>query len=63
MLTGAVHRFADTEYFGTEHQTDCLSSENQRVVEMLTKGLKKLKLVGYEAPILWKEGEPQLMEN
>ena len=58
----AVKRLYDTESFGTEYQTDCLSAENQRAVRMLDQGIRKLE-TGYEAPILWKEGEPDLADN
>ena len=58
----AVKRLYDTEFFGTEYQIDCVSPENRRAINMLEKGLRKLE-VGYEAHILWKEGEPNLPDN
>ena len=61
-LTAAVNRFADAEAFGTEHQVGCLTPENQRAVALLEQGLRKLP-IGYEAPIPWKQGEPQLLDN
>lgn len=58
----ALQRFFDTESFGTEHQVACMSPDNQRAVAVLDRGLKKLE-VGYEAPVLWKPGQPNLPDN
>lgn len=58
----AVKRLYDTVYSGSEFQTCCHSPENQQAVSILDKGLRKLEL-GYEAPILWKEGESNLPDN
>lgn len=39
-----------------------MSPENQRAARTLEEGIKKLE-VGYEAPILWKPGQPDLPNN
>lgn len=62
MLAEAVKKLFDTEAFGTEYQTECISPENQWAVIMLRDELKKLD-VGYQEPILWKEGSTQPPNN
>ena len=61
-LADAMRRFYETESFGTEHQADCLSPDDRRALMLLDAGTKKLS-VGYETPVLWREGEPQLSDN
>lgn len=61
-LIAAMRAFCDTESFGTEHQVDCMSPENRRALSLLDSQTKKLT-IGYEVPILWREGEPSLPNN
>ena len=61
-LDEELRRFCETESFGTEYVTDCMSSEDRLAVAILDKGIRKLE-IGYEAPITWKEGEPSLPDN
>ena len=57
-LLAEMRRFCDTESFGTEYQKDALSQSDRAAVEMLEKGLKKLPNgQGYEASVLWVNGE------
>ena len=58
-LLSEMRRFCDTESFGTEYQKDAMSPSDQAAVKMLEAGLKKLPDGSYEAPVLWKNGEPQ----
>ena len=62
VLASAVKRLFDTEAFGSEYTSDCLSPDNRRATEMLRDGIKRLD-IGYQAPILWREGEPNLADN
>jgi hypothetical protein len=57
-----MRRFCDTETFGTEFQQGCLSPDNQRAITMAKEKTRRLA-VGYEVPIIWREGEPDLVNN
>ncbi|XP_057380669.1 uncharacterized protein LOC130703066 [Daphnia carinata] len=61
-LTSEMRRFCDTEAFGTEFKQGCLSPDNQRAMA-LVKGKTRKLAVGYEVPIIWREGEPDLPNN
>ena len=61
-LAASMRRFCETDLFGTEHQSECVSTGNKLVIDTLEAGLRKLS-TGYEAPILWKHGEPSLQDN
>ncbi|XP_057366955.1 uncharacterized protein LOC130687814 [Daphnia carinata] len=61
-LISEMRRFCDTEAFGTEFKQDCLSPDNQRAMA-LVKGKTRKLAVGYEVPIIWREGEPGLPNN
>ncbi|XP_045034629.1 uncharacterized protein LOC116930576 [Daphnia magna] len=61
-LTSEMRRFCDTEAFGTEFKQGCLSPDNQRVMALVKEKTRKLA-VGYEVPIIWREGEPDLLNN
>ena len=61
-LAGAIHRFCDSEDFGTEFKDGCLSADDRRAINLLEEGTRLLD-VGYEVPITWKEGEPDLPNN
>ena len=62
VLAQAVRLFCDTENFGSEHTQAALSVEDRQAVEILERGIVKLD-VGYEVPITWKDGEPDLPNN
>ena len=62
VLADAVRRFCDTENFGTEHSTAALSVDDRQAVDILQHGMVKLE-VGYEVPITWRTGEPNLPNN
>ena len=57
-----LRRFCDTEEFGTEFQSGCLSPDNKRALDLATKNTRKLD-VGYQVPITWRVGEPDLINN
>ncbi|XP_032782640.2 uncharacterized protein LOC116920627 [Daphnia magna] len=62
-LLDQMRRFCDTETFGTEYQIDCISPENKAASEFLDRATTRLD-IGYEAPILWKDGvRPVLPDN
>jgi len=61
-LLEQVRRFADTESFGTEYQDPAISIEDKKAVEMLETKTKKLE-VGYQAPVLWKDGTPPILPD
>ncbi|XP_059350988.1 uncharacterized protein LOC132087913 [Daphnia carinata] len=61
-LTVQMRRFCDTEAFGTEFQTGCLSPEDNRALAIMKKKTQKLD-IGYEVLIIWKEEEPNLINN
>ena len=48
--------------FGTEHSTAALSVDDRQAVDILQHGMVKLE-VGYEVPITWRTGEPNLPNN
>jgi hypothetical protein len=56
-LVEQVRRFCDTESFGTEFKTECMSAANQQAVTHLESETEKLS-VGYAAPVLWIDGVP-----
>lgn len=57
-LIAEMRRFCDTESFGTEYEKEAMSQSDRAAVEMLERGLKKLPDgQGYEAPVLWIDGE------
>jgi hypothetical protein len=57
ILVKQVRRFCDTESFGTEFKSDCISAEHQRVVTKFETETEKLS-VGYAAPVLWIDDVP-----
>lgn len=57
-----MRRFCDTEDYGTEHQVGCVSPENKRALAIVQEKTRRL-VVGYEVPIIWREGEPDLANN
>ncbi|XP_057380657.1 uncharacterized protein LOC130703053 [Daphnia carinata] len=57
-----MRRFCDTEAFGTEFQAGCLSPEDNRALAIMKEKTRKLD-IGYEVPIIWKEEEPNLINN
>lgn len=61
-LDVAFRRFCDTEAFGSEHKASCVPLQHQQAIDELDRGIRRLD-VGYEAPVLWKEGEPTLEDN
>ena len=62
-LDVAFKRFWDNESFGTKTtNTPNYSKDEQRAVDILDQGTRKLEK-GYEVPLLWKDGEPQLQNN
>jgi hypothetical protein len=61
-LTAEVRRFCDTEAFGTEFTAGCVSADDRRALAMAEEKTRRLP-VGYEVPIIWKEGEPDLVNN
>lgn len=61
-LVDQLRRFCDTEAFGTEHQEECVSPENRTALETLKNDIYELEM-GYEAPLLWKTGEPNVVGN
>ena len=62
VLAQAALLFCDNENFGSEHTQAALSAEDRQAVEILDRGIVKLD-VGYEVPITWKDGEPDLPNN
>ena len=62
-LLDQMFRFCDTEAFGTEHLEECISPANKESADLLDGHTIKLEL-GYEAPVLWRDGvRPLLPEN
>jgi hypothetical protein len=61
-LTAEVRRFCDTEAFGTEFTAGCVSINDRKALSMAKEKTRRLP-VGYEVPIIWKEGEPDLVNN
>lgn len=57
-----MRRFCDTEDYGTEHQIGCISPVNKRALTIFQDRTRRLN-VGYEVPIIWREGEPDLVSN
>jgi hypothetical protein len=57
-----MRRFCETEAFGTEYKKGCLSPDNQRAMALVKEKTRRLA-VGYEVPIIWREGEPDLPNN
>jgi hypothetical protein len=57
-----MKRFCDSEEFGTEHQIPGMSESEKQAVQILEAGTRRLD-VGYEVPITWKTGEPNLSNN
>jgi hypothetical protein len=51
-LAEQVRRICDTESFGTEFKSECMSAERGRAVTKLETETEKLD-VGYAAPVLW----------
>ncbi|XP_032792710.1 uncharacterized protein LOC116929557 [Daphnia magna] len=45
-----------------EGRIGCISPENKRALEIVQEKTKRLE-VGYEVPIIWREGEPNLDSN
>lgn len=62
LLANAVKQLFKTEAFGTEFKSEGLSPKNQHAKEMLEKGIKKFE-VGYEATVLWRKDEHDLIDN
>ncbi len=60
-LTSEMRRFCD-KASGTEYKQGCLSPDNQRVMALVKEMTRKLA-VGYEVPIIWRKGEPDLPNN
>ena len=56
-LVEQFRRFCDTESFGTEFQSECMSAEHWRAVTKLEAETEKLD-VGYAAPVLWVDDVP-----
>ncbi|XP_057376361.1 uncharacterized protein LOC130697472 [Daphnia carinata] len=61
-LAQQMRRFCDTEDFGTEHKIDCVSEIDKQAIDVLESGTRRLT-IGYEVPITWKVGEPDLPNN
>lgn len=61
-LTIELRLFCDTEEFGTEFQSGCLSPDDKRALVLVKERTNKLG-VGYQVPITWREGEPNLINN
>ncbi|KAI9551057.1 hypothetical protein GHT06_007663 [Daphnia sinensis] len=57
-----LRRFCDTEEFGSEFQSGCVSPDNKRALDFVTKNTLKLD-VGYQVPITWRVNEPDLINN
>ena len=56
-LAASKRRFCEMDSFETEHQSECVSTENKLAIDTLEAGLRKLS-TGYEAPIHRKDGSP-----
>ena len=56
-LVEQVRRFCDTESFGTEFKSECMSAANHRAVTKLGSETEKLG-VGYATPVLWIDDVP-----
>jgi hypothetical protein len=61
-LTEEMKQFCETENYGTEYQLPGMSADEKRAFSILDDGTIKLDL-GYEVPITWREGEPDLINN
>ncbi|XP_057381575.1 uncharacterized protein LOC130704115 [Daphnia carinata] len=61
-LTVAFRQFCDTENFGTECKLVGMSADERQALAILEAGTRKLEL-GYEVPITWRTGEPNLVCN
>ena len=61
-LTAEVRCFCDTEAFGTKFTAGCVPINDRRALSMAKEKTRRLP-VGYEVPIIWKEGEPDLVNN
>ncbi|XP_028411629.1 uncharacterized protein LOC114534388 [Dendronephthya gigantea] len=62
-LDVAFKEFWDSESFGTKtSKGQTYSKEERYALDTLEQGTKKLE-VGYQVPLMWKEGEPQLQNN
>lgn len=61
-LVDQLRRFCDTDKFGSETATPCMSEEDRRAVDMIEKGIEKLD-IGYRAPVLWKRGAPPVLPD
>ncbi|XP_032798967.1 uncharacterized protein LOC116935851 [Daphnia magna] len=59
-LAKQMKRYCDTEDFGTEYKIDCVSEANRQAIK--ESGTRRLA-VGYETPITWRIGEPDLPNN
>ena len=54
--------FVTRNTFGTEHSTAALSVDDRQTIDILQHGMVKLE-AGYELPITWRTGEPNLPNN
>ena len=61
-LTEEMKNFCETENYGTEYQMAGRSIEERQAVSILDRGTRKMD-IGYEIPITWREGEPDLINN
>lgn len=61
-LSAEIRWFCDTEDFGTEYSKGCISSDDQRALTITKEKTRRLA-VGYEVPIIWREGDPDLINN
>ena len=61
-LDADFKRFCNAEDFGTMPETVQIAPEDQKAVELVETGLKRLA-VGYEAALPWRDGEPSLVNN
>lgn len=62
-LNELFERFCDTENFGSEiHHQTCLNEDEKRALDIVETGIRQLE-IGYECPLTWKEGEPNLENN
>ena len=61
-LTAEVRRFCDTEAFGTKFTAGCVPINDRRALSMAKEKTRRLP-VGFEVHIIWKEGDPDLVNN
>ena len=61
-LNKALKKFFATETFGTERKEETLAPEDQRALDIVKAGTRRLD-TGYEIALPWKEGEPKLEPN